>query len=248
MRLTWARTRWRVRRAVRPASSSSLTPSIIAHSNNAATGLGPVGGACLHQRRYRVAPVDRHELVTQLLGRRMQRHRESDREGRRGQPPDARDDPDRRHRHAARPEPKSPWMRSMAGHRLSKLASGSPIPMNTMFGQPAGPGRPRRDRDLLEDLARCEVTSEPGLAGGAEAARHGAAGLARDAHRGPVGIVHQHRLDDRTVVEAERPLGRLVGIRRPFGHGLERGGVRHRAWSRRADGRSVISDGRRTRR
>ena len=53
------------------------------------------------------------------------------------------------------PRPKSPWMRSMADHRLSKLARGSPMPMNTMLVS-------RRGRAARTATATCSRIS-PGV-------------------------------------------------------------------------------------
>ena len=55
-------------------------------------------------------------------------------------------------------------------------------------GQPlAGRGQPaRRVADLVDDLGDLEVAPEPELAGRAERAADGAAGLARDAQRVPL--------------------------------------------------------------
>ena len=52
----------------------------------------------------------------------------------------------------------------------------------------------------------------PGLAGGAERAVHAAAGLARDADGDPLGVAHEHRLDDGAVVQAPRVLHRLAVV------------------------------------
>ena len=58
----------------RPASRS-LTPSISAHSNDRRRPLASeVAGAGVHQRAQRVAPVDRHELVAQLVVGGVERH------------------------------------------------------------------------------------------------------------------------------------------------------------------------------
>ena len=84
------------------------------------------------------------------------------------------------------------------------------------FGQSAG-----GMAHLVQNLGRLEVAAEAKLAGGAERATDGTAGLARDAKRvtlpmlGPAvlaeaarGVVHQHRLDERPIREqVQRLLG-----------------------------------------
>ena len=70
---------------------------------------------------------------------------------------------------------------------------------------------------LLHDLARGEVAIEAGLAGGAEAAGHGTAGLGRHAHGGPVGVPHQHGLHLAAVSQGPQPLHRVAGIAHRLG-------------------------------
>ena len=76
--------------------------------------------------------------------------------------------------------------------------------------EPAGEGLPAGVDHLLDDLADRQLAVEAALAGGAEAAAHGAAGLARDAHRGPVGVEHQHGLYPAPVRQCPQPFGRLA--------------------------------------
>ena len=64
-------------------------------------------------------------------------------------------------------------------------------------GQRPGPGD-----DLLDDLGGRHVALQAALAGGAERAGHPAPGLGGDAHGDPVGVAHQHRLDQRAVERA----------------------------------------------
>ena len=75
-------------------------------------------------------------------------------------------------------------------------------------GHLAAGQRPGAGDHLLDDLGGGHVALQPALAGGAERAGHAAAGLAGDAHRGAVGVAHQHRLDERAV---EEPPQRLAG-------------------------------------
>ena len=134
----------------------------------------------------------------------------------------------------------------MAASTRSRLSSGSPMPMNTMFvrRRPSADQPARREADLVDDLGGLEVAPEAELAGRAERAADGAAGLARDAQRvplarpGPRRVVHQHRFDERAVGEAvERLLGQAaVGRRAPRCRRRCRSGRRRRAPSRRPAG------------
>ena len=78
--------------------------------------------------------------------------------------------------------------------------------------------------DLFDDLADGQVAIEAGLAGGAEAARHRAAGLGRHADGRAVVVVHQHGLDLVTVVQAPQPLDRVAVV----ADRLDLGGERER--------------------
>ena len=91
--------------------------------------------------------------------------------------------------------------------------------------------------DLVQDLGHLEIPPEPELAGRAERAADRAAGLARDAQRVPLarasagGVVHEHRFDERAVVESvQRLLGHAavgqgdLGV----GHGVEAERARQR--------------------
>ena len=91
--------------------------------------------------------------------------------------------------------------------------------MNTTFDSRPGPpgssprrGHPGRGDDLLDDLGGGQVAGEAALAGGAERAGHAAAGLAGHADRDPVGVAHQHALDQRAVVQAPQRLAGRPGI------------------------------------
>ena len=121
---------------------------------------------------------------------------------------------------------------SMAASTRSRLSSGSPIPMNTMFVSrwPAAVSRRDGEADLVDDLGDLQVAREPELAGRAERAADGAPGLARDAQRvalaraRPRRVVHQDRFDERAVGEpVERLLGQAaVGVRElGVGDGVE---------------------------
>ena len=100
-----------------------------------------------------------------------------------------------------------------------------------------------RAHDLLDDLARVEVTVETGLARRAERARHRAPGLGRHAHRGALRAAHEHGLDLYAVARGfPQPLrGEAVGGG-GLVDGLERvAAARRRCGSRSARGRLVTS-------
>ncbi len=83
--------------------------------------------------------------------------------------------------------------------------------------------RRRRAHDLFDDLAYAEMAGEAGLAGGTEAATHGAAGLARHAHRGAIGVEHEDGLDEGAACELPEELHRRVIVALPLEHGNEGG-------------------------
>src|SRR5487761_2789643 len=60
--------------------------------------------------------------------------------------------------------------------------------------------------DLFHDLAHGELASEPRLTRGAEGAAHRTAGLAGDAHRDAVVVVHEDRFNGRPIAQAKDPL------------------------------------------
>ena len=80
---------------------------------------------------------------------------------------------------------------------------------------PGVAGSPGRVHHLFDDLAGGELSIETGLTGGAERAPHRTTGLAGDADRGALVVVHEHGLDAGSVVERPQPLhgGALVAGR-----------------------------------
>ena len=98
--------------------------------------------------------------------------------------------------------------RLVVGHRLAHAHEDDVGDPARPAGDLAAGERPRAGDDLLDDLGGRHVALQPALAGGAERAGHAAAGLRGDAHRDPVGVAHQHRLDQRAV---EEPPQRLAG-------------------------------------
>ena len=65
--------------------------------------------------------------------------------------------------------------------------------------------------ELGDDLAGGQVAAEALVAGGAEAAAHGAAGLRRNAQRAAVVLGNEHGLDRIAVADVEQPLDGAVG-------------------------------------
>ena len=84
--------------------------------------------------------------------------------------------------------------------------------MKTTLETRLGRGVPHGDGHLLDDLALGQLPLEARLAGGAELAGHGAAGLGRHADGHPVGVTHQHGLHLCAVAERPQPLGGLAVI------------------------------------
>ena len=210
---------------------------------------GDVLGTRLGQDGERVAPVDRHELVPQGVVGRVQRDGKVHRQRLGRQAADAGHDPHRGQREmpgreahvAVEPEDRAPDP-VVVRQRL-------PHPHEDDVGDASGPGLAHGHGDLLHDLALGQLALEPGLPGGAELARHGAAGLGRDAHGHAIGIVHQHRLHLGSVTERPEPLGRLPVVRRLAGDlAQSAGGSAAASSARNPAGSSVSSSGRRTRR
>ncbi len=75
--------------------------------------------------------------------------------------------------------------------------------------EPAGKGVPAGVDHLFHNLADRQLTVESPLACGAKGAAHSAAGLARDAHRGPVRVEHQHGLYPAPIRQCPQPFGCL---------------------------------------
>ncbi len=174
-----------------------------------------------------------HELPPLFVVRRMQRDREPDLQTLRRQPPHHRDQTDGTDGDAAGAESEPVrtgqdrdrlHQHSVVGERLAHAHKDDVGNVTPFFAQPAG-----EMQHLPSDLTRAQIAQEALLAGSAERAAHGAAGLGRDANSlatpARVGrvILHQHRLDRVTVVEPQKQLARA------------------------AVGRSLLSDGRKVR-
>ena len=203
-----------------------------------------VVGARLHHGGQRVAPVDRHQLVAQRVVGGVQADGQRHREAPLGEPADAGHDADGRDRQVARrqaevavqPLDGAPH-RGLVGQRLAHAHE-----HDVADAAAAVAGPPGGADDLLDDLAGRQVAGEAGLAGGAEAAPHGAAGLARHAHGGPVGVQHQHRLDAGAAGELPQELDRVAAVADRLGDRRRaRAAARRRAASRSRAGRFVIS-------
>ena len=77
-------------------------------------------------------------------------------------------------------------------------------------GWSSSAGRRREDADLTGDFARGQIPDEPHLPGQAEAARHRAPDLRRDAERHRRRVRDEHRLDAPAIRELEGELPRPV--------------------------------------
>ena len=165
------------------------------------------------QHLERIAAVDGHELVAQRIVGGVERDGEVHGQGLGGQAPDTRHNAHRRERemagreaHVAVQPRDGPPDPVVVGQRL-------PHPHEDDVGDPpCRPGLPHGDGNLLDDLALGQLTLEPGLAGGAELAGHGATGLGGHADGHPVRVMHEDGLDLGPVVERPQPLGRLAGV------------------------------------
>ena len=159
------------------------------------------------------APVQRHQEVAQRVARRVEADRQRPLRAHRGQPLDPRHHARSRYRQVAGTQPEALGVRDDDGRlhdgvevqeRLAH-AHEDEVRQVTAAGCQAAPGVP----DLVDDLGDVQVTLEPELAGGAERAPDGTAGLAADAQRVPLApraarrVVHQDALH-------EPPIGQLV--------------------------------------
>ena len=98
MRLTWAPRGTAMAASSTASERRSLTPSMTAHSKLSRRPLAArYVLAGFHQSRQRVAPVDGHQLVAQLVVGRVEGHGQVDRQLLAGQAADAGDDPDGGH-------------------------------------------------------------------------------------------------------------------------------------------------------
>ncbi len=181
-------------------------------------------GAGIEQIVDRVPLVDGDQLVAQLVVGSMERHREVHREGKVLQGADSRHDPDGGDRDVASGQPDV---------TVDPLGGGpDAIEVGHRFAHPhehdvAHPSPTRLCRaggtdDLFDDLAGGEMPREAGLAGGAEPARHRAAGLAAHADGGAVGIQHQHGFDAASTVEFPQELDGVALVADRLGHEVER--------------------------
>ena len=202
---------------------------------------GEVVAARLDQVVDRVALVDRHELVAEAVVGGVQRHGEVDRQRALGERPDAGDQADRGDRDV-------PGRQSeVAVEALDALPDGVEVghrlahPHEHDVADPApgvlGPTRRHRTTcSTISPTVRWRV--KPAWPGGAEPARHRAPGLAADAHRRPVAVEHQHRLDPAAAVELPQELDGVAAVADRLGDRR-----RARAAGRRRGGRAATSAG-----
>ena len=172
--------------------------------------------AGIGQHAERVALVQGHELIALGVVGRVQRHGQVDRLGLCRQLLDAGNHPDGRDREAARAEAEGAVEPPNGLHHPVIVRHGLAHAHEDHVGQTPRLCFPSRPHHLLDDLPGGELSAEPTLARGAEAARHGAPGLARDAHRHSVSVDHQDGLDHRPIGQGEGPLHRLAVV----GHAL----------------------------
>ena len=197
-----------------------------------------VGRARIGELRQRIATVDGHQLVAQAVVRRVQRHGQVDRQCFLREAADAGHDPHRRERQVAGREAD---VAVEPHHRAPDpvvVGQGFPHPHEDDVGDAPRPGLPHGGHHLFHDLALAQVALEPRLARRTELARHGTAGLGRDAHGHAVGVAHEHRLDPSAVVQPPQPLGRLSSVRLPARHLVE--GRRQRLGQLAARARKAI--------
>ena len=101
---------------------------------------------------------------------------------------------------------------SSAALTFSRLSSGSPMPMKTMLSPSARQAAVGADgQHLADDLAGGQVAAGAPVAGDAEGAGEGAAGLARDAEGAAAPLVGDvDRLDGGAVAQPEEVLAGAV--------------------------------------
>jgi hypothetical protein len=113
----------------------------------------------------------------------------------------------------------------LAGRQLQPLAQ-------PVLGKP----------QLGQDLAGAQVAAEALVAGGAEAAAHGATGLGGHAQRAAVVLGDEHGLDGVAAAHVEQPLGGAVGRDLLGQHRQARISARPASFSRRDLARSVMDE------
>src|SRR6476620_10915163 len=111
--------------------------------------------------------------------------------------------------------------------------------MNTTFdSRPMPPGSgARRGSDLLDDLAGGQIPAQAALAGRAERAPHATPGLTGHAHGDPIGVAHEHALDEGAVVQPPERLARRARVRRQLAH------LRQQGWQQRVAEATANPDG-----
>ena len=178
-----------------------------------------VAARCAEQLGDRVLAVERHQLVAQGVVGRMQRDRESDR-AIFAQAIDHRHDARGRDRHAAarqavavvvehRPErrhERAVVLQRLAHAHHDDVGDGALARRKTEAAAQREFGMP----ELGDDLGGRQVAAEALVAGRAEAAVDGAAGLRRDAQRAALRLGDEDGLDGVAVADVEQPLDRAV--------------------------------------
>jgi hypothetical protein len=186
-----------------------------------------VAAAGVDQLGQRVLAVDGHQLVAQLVVRRVQRHGHG-RVHVLAQPVDERHQPRSRHGDLALGQAEAVVVEqdlqrrqhlAVVGQGLAHahehhVGDDAVILGKIVTGRQAARGpaeRLRREPDLRHDLGGGQVAREPLRAGRAERAVHGAADLRGDAQRAAVILGDEHGLDGLALARLGHPFARAVG-------------------------------------
>ena len=170
------------------------------------------------------AVVDGHEFIAQLIVGGVQRHRKRHGDSLASELVDRGHQPDGRDGHVACREPESERSgRDERAHgRHDRLVVGERLPHaheddvrqpHRIAAEDAVTRRPRGKANLLDDLGGRQVPREAHLPRRAERAGHPATGLARDAQRRALRVLHEHRLDLDPVVQGPQRLDRRALVR-----------------------------------
>ena len=220
------------RQASAACSGVSFTPSIITYSRlTRRPVLRGESPARVDDRCHRPLAVDRHELVTELIGRGVEADGEVHLRQLLDHAVDAGHDARGAHRDPTRTDAEAlrvveqshrrehpvgvvQWLAHPHEHDVIRPAPPARPPVRAQ----GVPGRAMPVQHLVDDLPRRELAGEPRLPGGAERAVHGASGLRRDAdgralsHPSPRRVAHEDRFHPLPVVQLVNRLGREPGI------------------------------------
>ena len=203
---------------------------------NTAMGLVRVIAHGIQKIRHRIPAVHRHHRRADLIVGRVQTDRQIDLQRILCQLADPGDQPHRRHREIARPEikavrvvkplhrappvrvvverlahPHKHRVRQAARHPLHRI---QPVLRHPLLIHIPGnlPQHALGPQDLMRNIARRQILHEAQLRGRAKHAAHGTARLTAHAHRRPVRIHHQHRLNRLISRQREHRLARQAPV------------------------------------